>query len=140
MIAAGSDTNIAIQVAGKGTGLTKQSVTRQDNTTDATTHDNVILTGQGTMTPNGVAVDTDTVTFGKTFSAAPIITIAYADTDVGGSTAWGDNINTVAKVYALLRSPTTTGFTAVLRSGDASNFGNGTRTFFYSWIAIGRLA
>lgn len=73
--ATGGDTNIHASIKGKGNGLVKISVLRQDITTNAYKHNTVILSGWNHMLQSSGSsnVSSKTVTFGITFAAAPIV-------------------------------------------------------------------
>ena len=137
----GSDSNIHIQVSGKGNGLLKTSVLRQDNTTNSYKHNSVILTGWGYIDGTGSATRIGkTISFGVTFAAAPIIIATFLGDSGNGAapSAIGDFVNSSddtreSRVYGI----STTQFTIEAKSG--SNFASGYH-FGMSWMAIGELA
>lgn len=121
--------------------LVKIKVLRQDNTTNSYKNSSVFLTGQGSMVPSSQISINETVTFGITFDAAPIILVTYAGRDTGGTTTWGSNTTVPsAKVHGFYHSPATTSFEVFLGTGDHTNFGDGGDTYFYAWSAVGQLS
>lgn len=136
--ATGGDTNIHLVARGKGNGLTKISVLRQDNTTNAYKHNSVILTGWGVISSAGTTpTQTETVTMGITFAAAPIVLLTpggdNTTTDTYG--AGGNNIQGLiaGKAYTV----TTTTFVAHLAANGNWTIGH---KIFYHWLAVGELA
>lgn len=128
-----------------GTGkLVKLAVLRQDNTSDSYKSNSVILTGWGFVTA-GASDDakSETVTFGITFSAPPIVFIQPMGTKAGSDPDTTDDFTADADMRLTQVFPTsisTTQFTANVYSYvAASKFTNGSR-IGYSWIAIGEYA
>ena len=118
--------------------LVKTAVLRQDNTSDTYSNNQVILTGWGKVVGNSTAEISETVTFGITFSAAPIVIACSAGRDdSGGAAVIGDFTNDSAGITATTSDVTTTNFLLTLGGGT---LGNGTIEWGYSWIAIGTLA
>lgn len=138
IIEAEGETNVHLIVRGKGNGLTKFSMLRQDNTTDTYKHDSVILHGWGYITGDGAATRmAETVSFGITFDAEPnVLTAFHADAGNGATpTDIGDFISTTDNFRETRSFGITTGqFTFEMHSDAA--FANG-YYFGYSWIAIG---
>lgn len=136
----GFDSNIHLIARAKGSALLKTSVLRQDTGTDAYKHNSVVLTGWGTMDVSSVQENTEAVTFGITFAAAPVVVCSSLSADDAASTAIGDliygpdNLNLTWTVDA--RSVATTGFTVGARASGA--WGANTH-IGYSWIAVGEL-
>lgn len=152
----GSNLNIAkvntsdeIEVGEEGVGdhtvinagsnkLVKIKVLRQDDTTDSYKNNSIILTGWGAKEGDDSTRVEDSVSFGITFDAAPIViigtlAISYEPTnitDVSRNFATGYN--------AGADDISTTGFTAQYHA-DA-DMSAGSHWACYSWIAIGELA
>lgn len=116
----------------------KQSVTRQDDTTNSTKKSSAILTGWGYIANNtGANNISEVVTFGGTFLDRPIVTAVFGG-DHASATTYGSGGNNVAgRVVSKAHTVTTTGFTVQLHTGDGTNFGAGNS--FYQWMAIGEV-
>lgn len=119
--------------------LVKIAVLQQNDTTNAYVNSSVVLTGWGHITGNGTAVIAETVTFGITFAAAPIvISSALGYKDSSDPTAIGQLARVTSnESYSTNGDITTTNFSIGLRNTTAT-FGATTR-FGYTWIAIGSL-
>jgi hypothetical protein len=136
--AVGSNTNIHFQAIAKGSGLTKVSILRKNNTTDTYNHNSIVLTGWGFILGTASSFGSKTVTFGITFAATPIVLsgcIGFKDTtDPTNSGDFGQweipNVNT-----GLI---TTTGFNAIFGTIDAAAVA-ATRRVGFGWIAEGEL-
>lgn len=136
---ADGETNQHIQIIGKGNGLTKQSVLRQDNTSDSYKHNAVVLSGWGVFAAGAASNKSEAVTFGITFAQRPIVTISVGGDDDAGGTSYGDGGNEDKGPIAIkAHTITTTGFTAHVHTADGTSWAAGT-TVFYQWIAIGEL-
>jgi hypothetical protein len=136
--ASGDDTNIHVQVIGKGNGLTKVSVLRQDDTTNTYKHNSVILSGWGVITgTSGTVTYSETVTFGITFAQRPIVIACNGgDALTATGAAYGNGANTIAgSWFCKAISITTTTF--VVKMDAAAFSANG--FIWYQWIAIGEL-
>lgn len=140
--ATGSDTNIHIAIKGKGDSLVKIAVLTQNNTTNAYKNNSVILTGWGFILGNSGVAMSESITFGITFSEAPIVVIGGAG-QRGSSdpSAIGDLNAQPGYVMAETYSITTTGFSAGLSrattgAGGAQSFSS-TMRYGYNWIAVG---
>lgn len=138
--AAGTDSNIHMSLTPKGNGLVKLGVLRQDDTTNTYQKGNsVMLTGWGVMAPGAANSVAETVTFGVTFAAKPIVIITCGG-DAASSTTYGDGGNNVKSVnVATAYSITTTNFIARVGTRDSTNWA-APNTVFYQWMAIGELA
>jgi hypothetical protein len=137
--ASGGDTNVHVQVIGKGNGLTKTSVLRQDDTADSYKHNAIILSGWGVGTPGAASILSEAITFGVTFAQRPIVILTYGGDDTGAATTLGSGGAERKMAVATAHTVTTTGFTARLSTPDATNWTAGD-TVFYHWMAIGELA
>lgn len=136
--ASGSDSNIHVQIIGKGNGLTKISILRQDNTTNTYKHNSVILTGWGFILGNGTGTQSKSVTFGITFAAAPVVLTSGLNAIVGSDpTTIGSFTAASEDTVSGARSITTTGFTESMQKVSGT-FGS-TARFGFSWLAIGEL-
>lgn len=140
--ATGGDTNIHLDLRGKANGLVKVSTLRQDNITNTYKPNTVVASGWGFMTSAGARTYSEAVTFGITFDAAPIVTVAMAGRKVGSNpTAINDCAHATIGV-ANCGAISTTGFTAGIIAHDFAGtpqvFTSGDR-ILYSWIAIGQL-
>jgi hypothetical protein len=139
--ASGDDTNIHVQVIGKGNGLTKVSVLRQDDTTNTYKHNSVILSGWGVIAITTVANNfSETVTFGITFTQRPIVVLGCGgDSITASGSTYGTGTNAVVGQWsAKAHTLTTTNFIAHLHTSLGANPGvNG--FVFYQWVAIGEL-
>jgi len=126
--------------------LVKITILRQDDTTDAYKNSSIILTGWGTEACPAATTDSEAVTFGITFDAAPVVIVGDPGAKNGTAPASIDEFNlTAAKIKISSQSISTTGFTAfatmVSIDGDApGNMSNYATNWGYTWIAIGELA
>lgn len=119
--------------------LVKSTVLRQDNTTNAYQSGNTVtLTGWGYIVPGAANTGVETVTFGVTFTQAPIVIVSGGG-DATSATTYGSGAATVKGMFAIAESINTTGFNARVRSSDATSWSAG-NTVFYQWIAIGEIA
>lgn len=136
--AVGSDTNIHFEAIGKGNGLTKISVLRQDDTTNSYHHNSVQLTGWGVITgTSGTVSYNETVTFGITFAAKPIV-VACAGGDCLTATgaAYGNGGSVISADWTCKAClVTTTNFAIFLHTSAFSANG----FIFYQWMATGEL-
>lgn len=139
--ATGGDTNIHLIVRGKGNGLTKVSVLRQDNTTNSYKHNTVQLTGWGFIPGDGTLNLTETVTVGITFAAAPVVLATHLAVKLTSDPTLISDFTTVytagTVVAAHVGTITTTTFIIYLRR-SAGTYASGERVG-YSWTAIGEL-
>jgi len=118
----------------------KIATLRQDNTTNTYKNNTVLLTGWGYIQGNNTGRLEEAVTFGITFSNAPIVVANIIGTylsaptiiDGGGATMGANNVHN-AGAYSI----STTGFTVEL-ARQTGNYGN-TSYYGYSWTAIGEL-
>jgi len=118
--------------------LVKISVLRQDDTTNSYKNNSVILTGYGVINGTGSAnpYKAETVTFGITFAAAPIVICSGA----GRGSVGAGSLNSPWSDYfvATPGSISTTNFVAnVFRSPGVTNLDS--FDYVYTWIAIGVL-
>lgn len=135
--ATGDDANIHLVVRGKGNGLTKISVLRQDDTTNSYKHNSVILTGWGVLDPGNNNSGTETVTFGITFAQRPIV-LATAGGDSAATATYGAGGANV-KIFLLeAYSITTTNFVVNATTRDGTSWTAGNKVF-WQWLAIGEL-
>lgn len=119
--------------------LVKMSMLRQDNTSNTYSNNQVILTGWGAIAGAASNALNESVSFGVTFSSAPIVLISAAGTDTTPSaTAIGDF--TAAQAHMMVTvNISTTGFTAYSFKDNGGNHTVG-RDYGYTWIAIGTLS
>jgi hypothetical protein len=108
---------------------------RQDDTTNAYKHNSVVLSGWGVITPGVASSGNDTVTFGITFAALPIVVATFGG-DHATLGTYGSGAGNIKQGGAEAYSITTTGFTAQVWSKDGTNWGSGNKVF-YQWTAIG---
>jgi hypothetical protein len=130
--ATGDDTNIHLDLRGKGNALVKISVLRQDNTTNTYIPSSVVLVGRKPITiSSGQAAQNVDVTFGITFSLAPIV--------IAVSSTHSDTFASLAEeaVVGVNGTPGTSSFSLrmLTRSGTVS----ANRACQADWIAIGTL-
>lgn len=135
--ATGGDTNIHIQVSGKGNGLMKCSVLRQDDTTNSYKHNSVMLTGWGVLAiSTGARTFSETVNFGITFAAKPIV-ISGSGGDNTSNGGYGSGGNVISADWMSKATSINAGnFTQYLVAPNnmgANGFG------WYQWIAVGEL-
>lgn len=134
--AEGGDSNIHLVTRGKGNGLTKCSVLRQDDTSNAYKHNSVILSGWGVIAGAGTAVVSETVTFGITFAARPIVVLSPGG-DHASTANYGDGGNAIQGLTAgKAHTIATTSFVAYMAANGNWSASN---RVFYQWIAIGEL-
>jgi len=129
----GTITNTDHIVLTPGTSkLVKVAVLRQDNTTNAYENNSVVLTGRKPITLlSGTPYGTATVTFGITFSTAPIVVVTMSPL-----TSVYANADENAFIY-VTGTPATGSFgvRAVARTGNVG----ADRVAQFDWIAIGQL-
>lgn len=118
-----------------GAKISTYKVLRQDNTTNSTESAARMLTGWGVITPGTAAAGAEVVTFNSAFTSRPIVVLVCGG-DNASSTTYGDGAVNIKQAYGVAHTVTTTGFTALVRSTDGSNWGSG-NTVFYQWVAIG---
>lgn len=119
--------------------LVKTAVLRQDDTTNTYQNGNtVILTGWGVITATATFSFNESVSFGVTFSQAPIVMAIYGG-DHASSSTYGSGAATLKIALAQAGAISTTGFTVTITSRDGSNWSAGNK-LFYQWLAIGELA
>lgn len=129
-----------IALKAQGSKLVKTTVLRQDNTTNTYQSGNtVILTGWGVGVPGATGDFLETVTFGVTFTQAPIVTITYGGDNTSGTLTYGAGTAARKHAMAIAHTITTTGFSARLRTQDGGNWTAGD-SVFYQWTAIGEIA
>lgn len=137
--ASGNDSNIHVQFIGKGNGLTKVSVLRQDNTSNSYKHNSVLLTGWGIYAQGAASSKVETVTFGITFAQAPITMATYAGDNANVSTSYGSGGNNVkGPVCVKTIAQTTTSHDVRVNTADGTSWG-ATDNVFYTWMAVGEL-
>lgn len=119
--------------------LVKTKILRQNNTANSYEANTVILVGWGQIGGDGTSNISETVTFGVTFSADPIIMGSNLGVVVGGSASDADDFTSAVSdvIMVTTNDITTTTFTIDLRR-DSGSFTSG-NSFGYSWIAIGQL-
>ena len=132
----GSDTNIDFEVRGKGDGLLRFPVVRQNNTTNEYINSQVMQTGWGFIANTATNFISETVTFGKSFATLPII-IATSGGDSSSGTTYGSGGNNVTgPISVKVSNVTTTQFSVFIHTSTGGNFvtpGNS----FYHWVAVG---
>jgi len=123
--------------------LVKVAVLRQNDTTNAYNNNSVILTGWGFILGDTTSQMTEAITFGVTFSSAPLIVANGFGSKTGSDPSVIANLTDAANHHAAPEVPSTTGFnirlSRISADGDAvTGFGNTVR-YAYAWIAIGQL-
>lgn len=133
-----------IVITPESSKLVKIAVLRQDITTNSYANNSVILTGWGYLTTSGGDKrQSGTVSFGITFSAAPVVLVGNLGYKGSNPTAISDfaeiagNIGDRA-IVTHAYSISTTGFNVQIIDG-VTNMTDGWR-LGYSWIAIGVLS
>lgn len=130
----------AIAGAPNTAGLSGLTVLHQDDAGNVVRGNSVALTGHGKIVGNGTADIAETVTFGVTFLNVPVVLCnfigfvpaagAFNLAIVDGS--WGG-------MHFVAEAPAVAAFTARGRRIDGAALGAGS-DYYYSWIAIGRIA
>lgn len=132
--ATGGDTNISLDLRGKGEGVTKGGIRYQSNTTNSNQNGVWIQSGWGFFVGDGDTSATESITFPTAFTTILSVVasgIGYKDSsDPSGIGDFGDY-----GVYANVNSISTTGCNISLNI-PAGSIG-ATRRVGYSWIAIG---
>lgn len=142
--ATGDDTNIHLSVRGKGNGLVKFSVLRQNHTTNSYQNNSIVLTGWNHTTGNNTnSMSGTAVTFGITFSAYPIVLATTAGAKAATATdptGTGPQGWMTLEVTAITTSGFTPYFTRNQKQGntDPGTFGS-SLSWITTWIAIGTL-
>lgn len=135
----GSDSNVHMQVIGKGNGLTKVSFLRQDDTTNSYKHNSVVLTGWGIYAQGAAANKSETVTFGITFAQRPIVLATYGGDNANVATTYGSGgNNSKGPVCCKAHTIATGSFIAQIHTADGTSWG-ATDNTFYQWAAFGEL-
>lgn len=124
--------------------LVKIQVLRQDDTSDAYNANTVVLTGWGYIQGDSTAHLTEAVTFGITFSSAPVVIIGR----LGNKTGAPANITELTSAPNSATGPivSAAGAYSITTSGLTVSLGRSTGTFNntayhgYSWIALGQLS
>lgn len=118
--------------------LVKVTVLRQDDTSNSYVNGNVILTGWGYV--NNATGDriNESVTFGITFSSAPIVVVGALGKTTSSVTAITsfDNVNNLSRFIGA-HNVSTTGFTVNFEATSTDNMNAASTKFGYSWIAVG---
>jgi len=117
--------------------LVKIKVLRQNDTTNSYQKDTVILTGWGQVQGAGSASAQETVTFGVTFSATPIVLVSKLGNKQTTPATNIDDFNSGSPTYARQLNLSTSNFTAFV--GTASGVLDVGWYYGYSWVAIGTL-
>lgn len=142
--ATGDDTNIHLALTTKGNGLVKNSVLRQDDTTNTYQHGNTVtLNGYGYIAGSGGSFLSDNISFGITFTSAPVVTVSVAGFNTSSGTTYPPSSATGAaciEVYNIA----TTGFTVRLGKFPITGFDTGNvfpvgNNYFYTWTAEGQI-
>lgn len=132
--ATGGDTNISLDLRGKGEGVTKGGIRYQSNTTNSNQNGVWIQSGWGFFVGDGDTSATEAVTFPTAFTTILSVVasgIGYKDSsDPSGIGDFADY-----GLYANVNSISTSGFTVSLNIPSGSI--GATRRVGYSWIAIG---
>jgi len=118
--------------------LVKIAVLRQSDTTNAYNNSSVILTGWGFINANGASVSykAETVTFGITFTAAPVVIANGAGRSAPGSGASDGLASTWQDwIVGTATAVTTTTFSMNVFQTNNTNLAN--YDYLYAWIAIG---
>lgn len=137
--ASGTDSTIDLKVSAKGNGVTRVSVTRQDDTTDTYKLDSCIQTGWGYVTYSVTNVVQKSVTFPKVFASVPIIIISSVGDSASSTDIANAGNNVLSNPCFKVPAAGTTGFTAQCYKGDGSNMPSSGYAFF-RWVAIGQLS
>ena len=113
-------------------------VNRQNNTTNSILNGARIETGWGFAVGAGAARITEAVSFGTSFTTAPIVLLSYGGDANSTTPSYGaGGLNVRASVAAFPYSITTSGFTAVVQTVDATTW-SASQSVYYHWIAIGQ--
>lgn len=141
--ATGGDTNIHLDLRGKGNGLVKISSLRQNynsgTPSDAYVPKTVILTGWFYVTGDGVATfKSFSPTFGITFTSAPVVQVTMLGYNTANPASITDQLGAVGEpCYApQVGTLSTTGFTATIFWPTAPT---NNRRFSFMWTAVGEL-
>lgn len=113
---------------------------RQNITTNTTVPSPKIQMGWNFINGNGSADTEKAITFPESFSSAPVVIISNSGAKLGSdptSLNDTDGAGVNRKQKFLADNPTTSGFTARMQQGDATNNASGIRGLF-TWIAIGQ--
>lgn len=143
LTATGDDTNIHLALTGKGNGLVKLSTLRQDLTSNTYATNQVILTGWSYIAGDSSSTSlTKAITFGVTFSTAPVVIVSKLASKLGGAPTVIGDLTTAGSGNDQNHivggaSITTTGFIAYV--GLTNNSTLTGYNYGFSWIAIGTL-
>lgn len=133
-------TNKTIDANGTGNSITNVanlSFKRQSDTSNATVTGGRIETGWGFIVGNGTSALTETVTYGSSFTTAPIVLVSYGGDQTNTTPSYGSGgLNVRASVLGYPYSISTTGFSVRIQTTDATTWTSG-QAVYYQWIAIG---
>lgn len=137
------DSNLGdLRLVTGASGFVKGTHLRQDNTTNSYVTNTVFLSGWGFILGDSSGDISETVTFGITFTAAPVVLISVLgsklSSDPAAITELTDDPQSAAAVTTVnAQGITTTSFTALLWRNTPGTFTN-TRRYGYAWLAIGQ--
>ena len=122
-------------------GLVKMAVLRQDRTTDVYSNNQVVLTGWGAIQGDNTRRIGESITFGITFSTAPVVTVALVGRHTSPPSAITDlaDSSRVLENSISIQSITTGGFEVTMDRPDSEDVLLVGSYYGYSWIAIGTL-
>lgn len=123
--------------------LVKMQTLRQDDTTNSYPDNNVFLYGWGWKLGTAATTMSEAVTFGVTFTSAPVVLLTDLGFIDGSDPNSVDDFNGGANARVKLNttSISTTGFTTwfarISNDGNAPGDFSGTARYGYAWLAIG---
>lgn len=111
-------------------------INRSNNGSNTTETAARIETGWIALTATAASTVQGTITFPVAFTSVPIVTATYGGDTAGASSTLGSGAINVKQAYADAVALTTSGFTALAATRDATNWTAG-NTIYIQWIAIG---
>lgn len=137
--ATGGDTDIDLDLRGKGVGTMLISSRKQAITTNSTATGLRVEHGWGFMNQGGATNTTSTITFPTAFSSAPNVSVSIIGTRASDPVNIGDLTGTLDREQGPLSAESVTTSQVLIRSlrnTTATNFTANQRLGF-TWIAIG---
>lgn len=141
--ATGDDTNIDLDLRGKGNGFSLLNILSQDDTTNTYRTGVAILCGWGNKASAAATTDSEAVTFGITFTTVLAVYVSSLGGKNGAAaTGIGDFNQQAGNLKVSKLNVTTSGFTVFCQSvsldgNTAVNINTVNDNWGYSWIAIG---
>lgn len=136
LAATGGDTNISLDIRGKGTGVVKTGIRYQSNTVDSNQNAVWSQAGYGFFVGSGGAAASETVTFPTAFTTVLAVVLSPIGYKDGSDPSSITDFTLWTIIYGAAITPTTSNFLAVVGTVDGTTIA-ASRRVGYSWIAYG---